>query len=461
MDSLLLFFREDVLEMWSIDPNGRLLPVNYNSSNKMPLNFLLSGDQILMDSFAKKSYNENVVNSFGDFWQNNASNILEYERFGSKYKFDTLLPYTLKESILPSVVKSHFHCGNLSDFLTQFNTLIAFDSFIDQDQQEKINNNLLEIVGYKPNSLILIDFWENYKELLIKKNTITRNDSFVLVNGSIGNIYFHLIGKNTPSHLSKKVLIGKGHDPRIDTILDFLSEIARTKGSIVPQSDIKKEILSDAEIILNKLSDGYVMHTIKNDKIGINPLKIGFHRSEIDGRLNNKQSLNFIQNEFDSFRRNNNAENLGIMLSGNVINQPVFKDFFSSTYSKVHSESEAFEMEFILRCLEQNRIYSSEAPANLVVATHPVVKTPPVVNIPPIVNTPPKATLPPVVKVPPVPNKNKISTTENKPEVKVPPIIKPEVKVPPVIKEVKKVDIPPPPPSKGKIPPPPPPIKKK
>jgi hypothetical protein len=354
MDSLLLFFREEVLELWSIDPNGRLIPVNYNSSNKIPLYFLLNGDQIQMDLFAKESYKKSVLNSYGDFWLSNSSNILVYERFGAKYKFDTLLPHTLKESILPSVIKSHFHCGNLSDFLTQFNTLISFDSFVDQEQQEQINKNLLEIVGYNPNSLILVDFWDNYRELLIKDNTITRNDSFVLVNASLGNVYFHLIGKSAPSHLSKKVLSGKGHDPRVDVILDFLSEIARAKGSIVPQSNIKKEIVADAEIILSKLTDGYVMHTIKNDKIGINPLRIGFHRSEIDGRLNNKQSLNFIQNEFDSFRRNNNAENLTIILSGSVINQPVFKEFFSNTYSKVHSEADDFEGKFNLHCLIQN-----------------------------------------------------------------------------------------------------------
>jgi len=477
MNSLLLFFREDVLETWSIDLNGRLLPVNYNSSNKIPLYFLLSGDQILMDSFAKESYYKNVENSFGDFWQNSASNMLEYERFGAKYTFDTLLPYTLKESILPSVVKSHFHCGNLSEFLTQFNTLIAFDSFIDQEQQEKINKNLLEIVGYNPNALVLIDFWENYKEVLIKKNTITRNDSFVLVNGSLGNIYFHLIGKNSPSHLSKRVLIGKGHDPRVDTILDFLSEIARAKGSIVSQSDIKKEIVSDAEVILNKLFDGYVMHTIKNDKIGINPLKIGFHRSEIDGRLNNRQSLNFIQNEFDTFRKNNNAENLGIILSGSLINQAVFKDFFSSTYSKVLSESEAFEKEFILQILDQNRTCPSEAQSKHlkgqeksgpivntppVVATTPKGTTPPGVKAPPVFHTPPRVTTPPVVKAPPVvatPPKVTIN-----PVVKAPAILKTEVKMPPINKEVKQGVVPLPPIHKIKMPPPPPPpppVKKK
>jgi len=426
MNSLLLFFREDVLETWSIDLNGRLLPVNYNSSNKIPLYFLLSGDQILMDSFAKESYYKNVENSFGDFWQNSASNMLEYERFGAKYTFDTLLPYTLKESILPSVVKSHFHCGNLSEFLTQFNTLIAFDSFIDQEQQEKINKNLLEIVGYNPNALVLIDFWENYKEVLIKKNTITRNDSFVLVNGSLGNIYFHLIGKNSPSHLSKRVLIGKGHDPRVDTILDFLSEIARAKGSIVSQSDIKKEIVSDAEVILNKLFDGYVMHTIKNDKIGINPLKIGFHRSEIDGRLNNRQSLNFIQNEFDTFRKNNNAENLGIILSGSLINQAVFKDFFSSTYSKVLSESEAFEKEFILQILDQNRTCPSEAQSKHLKGQE---KSGPIVNTPPVVATTPKGTTPPGVKAPPV--------FHTPPRVTTPPV----VKAPPVVATPPKVTI--------------------
>ena len=85
MDSLLLFFREEILELWSIDPSGRLIAVNYNSSNKIPLYFLLSGDQIQMDSFAKESFKKSILNSYGDFWQNNASNILVYERFGAKY----------------------------------------------------------------------------------------------------------------------------------------------------------------------------------------------------------------------------------------------------------------------------------------------------------------------------------------------------------------------------------------
>jgi hypothetical protein len=480
MDSLLLFFREEELELWSIDRNGRPINVNYNSSNKVPLYFLLSGDQILMDSFAKESFKKSVVSSFGDFWQNIASNKIEYERFGAKHKYETLLPHTLKESILPSVVKSHFHCGNLSDFLTQFNTLISFDSFVDQEQQEKINRNLLEIVGYNPNSLIPIDFWDNYREVLINKRIINSGDSFLFVNASLGNVYFHLIGKNSPLHLSKKVLSGKGHDPRVDTILDFLSEIARAKGSIVPQSEIKKEIVSDSEIILDKLSEGYVMHTIKNDKIGINPLKIGFHRSEIDGRLNNRQSLNFIQNEFDSFRRSNNAENLEIILSGSVINQPVFKNFFSATYSKVHSESDTFEMEFILRCLEQNRIITGVVPTNPVgkvspgVATPskvadpsigttaPAVKSPPVVKAPPVMTPSPKVASPPVVNTPPKVSVPPVVNTP--PKVSAPPVVNtpPKVSAPPVVNtppkvtgpQVQKTRVPPPPP-------PPPPTKKK
>jgi hypothetical protein len=239
--------------------------------------------------------------------------------------------------------------------------------------------------------------------------------------------------------------------------------------------DIKKELKNDAIAILNKLPDGLVLHTVSNNNLDLNPLKISFHKHEIEGRINNRQSLNFIQNEFDSFRKQNNAEQLPIFLGGEIINRSVFRDFFNNTYSKVNFEEDDFNSNVIISCVnrlltKENLISDNRQTLTTPIQTSlkgtnpPVATNPPVVNIPPIVNTPPKVTLPPVVKVPPVPYKNKISTTENKPEVKVPPIIKPEVKVPPIIKEVKKEDIPLPPPLKGKIPPPPPPpppIKKK
>ena len=109
MDSFLLYFREECIELWSIDSNGRLIPVMYNSSNRLPLYFLLSGEQILMNDYAKKAYIKNEDNAFGDFWGNLENTSISYERFSLNNSFATLLPNVLKESILPLVAKSHFH----------------------------------------------------------------------------------------------------------------------------------------------------------------------------------------------------------------------------------------------------------------------------------------------------------------------------------------------------------------
>jgi hypothetical protein len=448
MNPLLIYFKEDCIELWSLDNNGRLLPVLYNSSNQLPLYFLISGDQILMDNYAKDSFLSGSKNSFGDFWRNIENNSLNYDRFAIKNSFATLLPYVFKESVLPSIVKSHFHT-NLSDFLTQSNTAVIFDTFVEEQNKEIILKLFFEIIGFDPNSILSIDFFNCFRNIQTKCGAINQSDSFILANISNDNFYFHLIGKNSPLHLAKKVLQGKGQDPVLDIVLDFLVEIAMAKGSALKHADIKKELKNDAKIILNKIPDGLVIHTIKNNNIDVNPLKISFHKNDIEGRINNRQSLNFIQNEFDSFRRQNNAEQLPIFLSGTIINQSVFKEFFNATYSKVNFENNDFSNEFILHCL--TKILAKEN-TNAGINTPPIVKTPPKVNTPPVLNTPPKITappnLPPKVTAPPILN--------TPPKVMAPPPLPPKVTAPQVVNSPPKVSAPPPLPPKVAAPPPPP-----
>ena len=145
MNPLLIYFREECIELWSLDNNGRLLPVLYNSSNKLPLYFLLSGDEILMDNFAKQSYLTNTPNSFGDFWDNLSNESINYERFLAKNTFATLLPYVFKESVLPSIAKSHFN-SNLPSILNQSNFAILFDSFVEEDHKEIILNLFFRLI---------------------------------------------------------------------------------------------------------------------------------------------------------------------------------------------------------------------------------------------------------------------------------------------------------------------------
>ncbi len=496
MNPLLIYFKEDCIELWSLDNNGRLIPVLYHSSNKLPLYFLLSGDEILMDDFAKQSYFSNSPNSYGDFWHNLSNESINYERFLASNSFATLLPYVFKESVLPSIAKSHFQ-SNLPTILNQSNVGILFDSFVEDDHREIILNLFFQIVGFDPNSLISIDFFDCFRDLIIKKNLINQTDSFLIINISEGNFYFHLIGRNCPSHLGKKVLEGKGQDPVLDIVLDFLVEIAHAKGSIINSIELKKELKNDAIAILGKISGGLVLHTIKNSNLDVSPLKISFHKNDIEGRINNRQSLNFIQHELDSFIRQNNAEQLPIFLSGNVINEVVFREFFTSIYSKVNFESEQFYHEFLLHCLNkmlahgfssmhvsvenQKSINTKQNDLSGLANKHTeddiVINPPGIPRVPPL---PPRPVVPPIPQRPSIPPSRSISShnfthdgidkpqtppkhvflnTEtnatNKPIINAPPpVIKPELKLPPGIKSNPPI-IPAP---KSIVPPPPPPL---
>ena len=481
MNPLLLYFREEYIELWSLDKNGRLQPVMYNSSNHLPLYFLLSGEEILMNNYAKDKYLNNEGNAFGDFWKNLENNSISYNRFASNNSFSSLLPYTLKESVLPVIAKSHFY-SNLSDFLKETNTAVLFDSFVEEKHKEIILNLFFEIIGFDPNSILSFDYFDSFKEIQIKYKAITQSDSFILANISCGNFYFHLIGKNSPLHLAKKVLEGKGQDPILGVVLDFLVEIAQAKGSVLKHVDLRKELKNDAIEILNKIPEGLVVHTVRNNNLDVNPLKISFHKNEIEGRINNRQSLNFIQNEFDTFRRKHNAEQLPIFLSGSIINQLVFREFFCNTYAKVNLEDEKSDSDFILACLSKIHFQdlSSRKP-NIIddsFATSELKKQldekkigilPPIpsisLSVPPLptglkppplpptkVSAPP---LPPGVKPPPLPP-TKLSPPPLPPGVKPPPVPPTKVSAPPLPPGVKP---PPLPPTKVSAPPLPPGVK--
>jgi ribosomal protein L7/L12 len=249
--------------------------------------------------------------------------------------------------------------------------------------------------------------------------------------------------------LSKKIIEGKGRDPRIDTILDYIAEIAIQRGSPLKPSEIKMEIANEGAAVLGLLSNGLVIHSIKNDNIGINPLRLNFHRSEIDGRLDNKQSLNLVQNELDNFRRSNNAETIPIHLFGPVINQQVFVDFFVGTYSRVNSQGDDVVKAILMECLSQTKRGVSAV-------------TPPTPGLPPSpVGARPVAPAPPKPGAPPAPVAKPVT-----PQVPAPPPAPKMVAPPPPPKPVApppapKAPTPPSPPPAAKTPPPPPPPKAK
>ncbi len=268
------------------------------------------------------------------------------------------------------------------------------------------------------------------------------------------------------------------------------------------KKQVKKVILdkNDAIEILNKIPEGLVVHTVRNNNLDVNPLKISFHKNEIEGRINNRQSLNFIQNEFDTFRRKHNAEQLPIFLSGRIINQLVFKDFFCNTYSKVNLEDEKFDSDFILACLSKINFQDlSSGKPNIIddsLATSELKKQldekkigilPPIPSTslsPPPLPTGLKPLVPIGVKQPPLPKpklgpplmatglKPSVSPTRVVPPpvpsgLKLPPLPATKVSAPPLPPGVKQPPVPPtkvgspPVPPGVKPPPPPPPPKNK
>ncbi len=351
MNSLLLYFKEDCIELWSIDKNDRLIPVTYISSNQLPLYFLIDEDKILMEDYAKEQYSKGISNSFGNFWRNIDNDSLTYERYSAKKSFSTLLPYALKESILPKIAKSHFQV-TLKELLTGTKTILLYDSFVPERHKEIILNLFYDIVGFDRNSIISIDFFEYFRDFQINKRNLNQADSFIVSNISDGDFYIHYIGNDSPFHKAMKVLEGKGHDPSLDVVLNILAENVRQKGGMQNESVVKRELISDAKAILSKIPNGYVIHKIENNKIDVDSFEINIHRKDIEDRVNNRQSLNIIQNELEVFRKQYSLGHIPMFLSGLKVNQSSFRDFFRFEYKGgVNYEDENFNRDFIKHCI--------------------------------------------------------------------------------------------------------------
>jgi hypothetical protein len=343
---LLIYFKENEVEFWSIDQNKRLIPINCGTNNKAPLYFFVSNDQIAMDQNAKMQFESNVDNSYGNYWSNLLNPQLKYNRYNASHQYSTLLSYSIKENILPAIIRFNYSSFTKESFLNKCKTIIVYDSFIDEQHRNIINKELLEIIGFNPSCLVSFDYWELFRSYYEKNGKLNPNESFISINSALGDLNINLIAQNPTLTINKKTLKGRGNDPRVDTILDYVAELAIRKGSLVSIDEIKKRLINEGPAILELLKDGWVDYKIKNTNIGIYPLKLEFHRSAIDNRLNNRASLNYIQGELDSFRNNNHANGFKLFLNGEIINQDVFINFFNTTYSNVESESVDFENNF-------------------------------------------------------------------------------------------------------------------
>jgi hypothetical protein len=419
---LLIYFKENEVEFWSIDQNKRLIPINCGSDNKAPLYFLVNGDQIAMDQNAKMQFEFDSDNSYGNYWANLLNPQLKYNRFNTSHQFSTLLAYSIKETILPAIIRFNYSNLTQESFLNTYQTVIVYDSFIDEQHRNIINKELIEIIGFNPSSLVSFDYWELYRSYYEKSGKLNPKESFISINSALGDLNINLVAQNPTLTINKKTLTGRGNDPRVDTILDYVAELAIKRGSLISNDEIKKRLINEGPVILGLLKEGWVSYKIKNRNIGIYPLNLDFHRSAIDNRLNNRASLNYIQGELDNFRNKNHANGFKLFLNGEIINQDVFINFFNTTYSNVEKESIDYRQKFLtfifhyfkfqLKLSTQN-IESTNNITNItipVLPTPPKVKTPQqqkqvVVPTPPIVKTPQQQKqvvipTPPIVKTP-------------------------------------------------------------
>ncbi len=502
---LLIYFKEYTVEFWTIDQSRRLVPINCGLDNRAPLYFLVSGDQISMDQNAKMQFDSNLENAFGDYWINILNPQLKYNRFNASHPFSSLLSYAIKENILPDIIRNNYSGFTQESFLNTCKTIIVYDSFIDEQHRHRVNKDLIEVIGFNPSTLVTFDYWELYRAYYEKNGSINSKESFLSINSALGDLKINLVAQNPTLTINKKTLIGRGNDPRLDTILEYVAEIAVRKGSLLPVNEIKKKIASDGPAILSLLNEGWVYYKIKNYDIGVYPLILDFHKDAVANRLNNRASLNFIQGEFDNFRNANQATGHKIFLNGEIINQDIFIDFFKTTYSSILTEGNDFSGNFLLFTFDylENQLNIShlrgKEPTSLapsVQITPPInvkqiaspstqqkpLAPPPTKSIPPAVKSPipPKVTAPPpmppkVSATPPMPPKvtapptmppkvsapppmpPKVSATPPMPpKVTAPPPIPPKVTAPPPMPPKVKAPIPPPPPPKKVLPPPPP-----
>jgi hypothetical protein len=361
---------------------------------------------------------------------------------------------------------------SIEAFRTNFCLRFWFDD--DIESQEKILvENLFSEAGYENVAEINSNLFLNDEISLEIKSTRSRlclsaisNDLYVKLYKSpdfsvVGQIKLEQLGSDPRAKILAKLILEdiKEANPHIyieeeKEIAFIINHCAQLLSSLSPimrnELELSTGVRTDYKIRLAHLEDRLMYNRGVEDKVIPQLESIlsanGMSSSSVDIILNGDE----LNTNYFKDRLNKKFSNVfGV---GSLIESKLLKLIFSDISSNVYKLNPNIKLGHIEK--EEKAVPVSKIP--------PLIDTPPVAKTSPVVNTHPVAKTPPVVKFPIVPNKNNVTTTENKPEVKLPPIIKPEVKVPPVIKEEKKVDIPPP--LKGKIPPPPPPpprIKKK
>ncbi|MEN9445650.1 MAG: hypothetical protein RL728_162 [Bacteroidota bacterium] len=469
---VLIKISKQKLAFWYQLEGGAYTPLSINGPNKMPLCFYVNGNEFKIGEFAKERFLVNDKNAYCDYFELVRDPAKQFILHGDSKPIKQLLYYGV-ENYLSHFIKTILYKNeSIEAFRTNFCLRFWFDD--DIESQEKILvENLFSEAGYENVAEINSNLFLNDEISLEIKSTRSRlclsaisNDLYVKLYKSpdfsvVGQIKLEQLGSDPRAKILAKLILEdiKEANPHIyieeeKEIAFIINHCAQLLSSLSPimrnELELSTGVRTDYKIRLAHLEDRLMYNRGVEDKVIPQLESIlsanGMSSSSVDIILNGDE----LNTNYFKDRLNKKFSNVfGV---GSLIESKLLKLIFSDISSNVYKLNPNIKLGHIEK--EEKAVPVSKIP--------PLIDTPPVAKTSPVVNTHPVAKTPPVVKFPIVPNKNNVTTTENKPEVKLPPIIKPEVKVPPVIKEEKKVDIPPP--LKGKIPPPPPPpprIKKK
>ena len=477
---VLVHISKSSISFWYQQQGSPFESLAIKEGNVMPLYFYAKDNDFILGSAARERFlNGDQVNAFGNYFEIVTNPASYFTVYGNKKHVKFLLYYSVEQYLSHFLNTVLYKNESIEGYRNNFPLRFTFSNDV-APKERLLVESIFKESGY--DNIESLSYTQFLFTFLANENFINPQIPVILLSGIDGNLFIELFSKSFINPISHVIVEEQGSDPRIKYMAKMIYDDAMATARL--NLNLKNELshlLPYAKEFL--LQDSAIPKGDITLSDGTN-CWVKIKRKDLDQLLIYDEGISKIFKAIEKILTENAVQSniVQIILNGDSVNTQYFIDKLKEKFGNVIGTPAKTENE-VLKLLFKNisddgyqikHKSSSDSSTSAAINTRsnfneppiakipPVATNPPVVNTPPIINTPPKVTLPPVVKVPPVPNKNNVTITENKPKVKLPPIIKPVVKVPPVIKELRKVDIPPP--AKGKIPPPPPPpppIKKK
>jgi hypothetical protein len=451
---------------------GVLSPLHMDSQFNIPLCFYVNGNDFKTGEFAKNRIHLNDKNTFDDYFELIKDPTKFFILHGDSKPVKQLLYYGIENYLSHFIKTILFKNESIEGLRTSFCLRFWFD--VDIENQEKIFvENLFKEAGYE-------NVAEVNSNIILNKDISLEIKSYrprLCLTAISNDLYVQLYNSPDFSLVCQIKLDQLGSDPHAKILAKLISEDIKEASPHISIEE-EKEIAHLINHCVQLLSN--LTPIIRTEIALSNGVKAEYkiRLSDLEERLMYNRGIeDKVIPQLESILSSNGMSSsiIDIVLYGDELNTIYFKDRLSKKFPYVFGLASSFETKYLKSIFSDisssgynlkttitaGRIEHAENTGSLTTRQIGII-TPPVVKTELSLKTSPVVKTPPVVKAPPIPIKKDIITTltntNNKPEVKLPPIIKPDVKVPPVIKEEKKVEIPIPPPLKGKIPPPPPPL---